>query len=447
MTRIAALRADARACLGAALAAVDPSRLVRAVLGRHAGALALGRRDPRDAAAGRPCGGHAGPVLIVGAGKAALAMARGAAGVAAHARGLVIVPHGAVGEPPPGIAVRHAAHPVPDEAGVAATRDLVARVTAAGPETVVLVLLSGGASALLVAPAEGVSLADKQAVTRALLDAGADIAELNAVRKHCSAVKGGGLARAAAGAAGCWTLALSDVVGDDPSVIASGPTVADPSTWADARAVLERRLEPAAVPSAIRSRIAAGCEGRLPDTAKPGAPEVDRVCLRVVGNNRTAVAAAAAEASRRGYDAVVCAVPISGDAAVAGRALAARLSALPRDRPVALIAGGEPAVRVVPGGQGGRAQHLALAAALALAGEPVALLAAGTDGVDGPTTAAGACVDGSTSARARTAGLDPEAALAATDSHRLLAASRDLLPGGPTGTNVADLVVAVRGAC
>jgi hydroxypyruvate reductase len=438
----AALRADALACHAAALAAVAPAALVARRLGRDGAALVL-----RDGAGG-VVGRHAGPVLLVGAGKAGLAMARAAATAAdaACVGGLVVVPHGGGGPGPGRVEVATAAHPLPDAAGVAATERLLAAVAAAGRGTLVLVVLSGGASSLLVAPAAGLALADKAEVTARLLEAGAHIAELNAVRKHCSRVKGGGLARGAAGAAAVWALLLSDVPGDDPATIGSGPTVADPTTFADAAAVLARRLRPADVPAAVRAHLARGVAGAVPETLKPGDPALARATAVVVGGNRDAVAAAAAAAAARGYATDVVAEPLGGDAARAGRALVARLRAAPRDRPVAVVAGGETTVRVRPGGRGGRSQQLALAAALALAGEPAVLLAVGTDGVDGPTDAAGACVDGATAARAAARGLDAERALAATDSYPLLAATGDLLRTGPTGTNVADLVVALRAA-
>jgi glycerate-2-kinase len=436
-------RADARASLAAALAAVEPGRRVAAGLGRNGGTLVLRAPD------GTPLARHAGRVLVVGAGKAALAMARAAAAAAgeACAGGLVVVPQGGAGTGAGPIEVACAAHPVPDRNGVAATARLLDAVGAAGRDTLVLVVLSGGASALLVAPAPGLTLADKQAVTARLLAAGADIAALNTVRRHCSRVKGGGLARAAVDAAGLWALVLSDVVGDDPATIASGPTVADPTTFADAAAVLARHLRPDDVPPAVRAHLARGRAGEATETVKPGDPVLARALTRIVGGNRDAVAAAAEAARARGYATTVVDEPVTGDAAVAGAALAARLGALPRDRAVALVAGGETTVRVVAGGRGGRSQQLALAAALVLAGGPGVLLAAGTDGIDGPTDAAGACVDGTTVTRARVRGLDPAAALAATDSHPLLAATGDLVVTGATGTNVADVVVALRRAC
>ncbi len=418
---------------------MEPGRLVAAVLGREGEALVL-----RDAA-GRMRARHAGPVLLVGAGKAALAMARAAD---AAARGLVrggvlVVPHAAVAPAADDVAVLGGGHPLPDRAGAAASARLLAAVQTAGPDVLVLAVLSGGASALLEVPAPGVALDDLRALTAALLAAGADIAALNTVRRHCSLVKGGGLARAARGAAGLWALVLSDVVGDDPAVIASGPTVADPTTFAEALAVLER-LPARSVPAAIRAHLERGAAGRAAETVKPGDPVLARTATVIVGGNRHAVEAAAAEARARGYATRVLARPFTGDAAEAGRHLAATILALPPSGGAALVGGGETTVRVVAGGRGGRCQHLALAAAVVLAGSDAVLLAAGTDGVDGPTDAAGACVDGGTVARARARGYDAAAALAATDSFPLLEATGDLVRSGPTGTNVADVVVALR---
>jgi glycerate 2-kinase len=434
----ARLRAAARACFDAALAAVDPRRLVGEVLHREGEVLRL------ETAAG--VRSHGGPVLLVAAGKAALGMAEGAADAQATT-GLVVVPHGTSGGGPASTVVLRAAHPVPDADGVRATARVLDAVRTAGPETLVLVLLGGGASSLLVAPAGIVTLGDKQAVTAALLASGADIGALNTVRKHCSRVKGGGLARAARGAAAVWTLLLSDVPGDDPATIASGPTVADATTFAEARAVVARWLAPDAVPGGIRAHLEAGAAGRVAETVKPGDPGLEHVVTHVLAGNRAALNAAAAAARRLGFEPHVVPEPLRGDAELAGRRVVAALDVAPRHRPVAVVAGGETTVRVSRGGRGGRSQHLALAAALALAGRPGVLLAAGTDGVDGPTDAAGACVDGATVARARARGLDAAAALAATDSNPVLAATGDLVRTGPTGTNVADLVVALRSAC
>jgi len=437
----ATLRADVLACHAAALEAARPGRLVTRSLDHARGTLRLRGHG------GELLAEHAGPLLVVGAGKAALAMARAAAEAAgdACAGGMVIVPHGGGGSCPGGVEVATAAHPVPDAAGEAASGRLLGLVAAADARTLVLVVLSGGGSSLLVAPAEGLALADKQDLGARLLASGADITALNVVRKHCSRVKGGGLARHAVGTAGLWTLVLSDVVGDDPATIGSGPTVGDPSTFRDAAAVLARYVAQDDVPARVRTHIERGCAGAVPETVKPGDPALARAVTVVVGGSRDVVAAAAAAASARGYATQVVPEPLTGDAARAGRALAALLRTA--RGPFALVAGGETTVRARPGGRGGRSQQLALAAAPVLEGEPCVLLAAGTDGVDGPTDAAGACIDGGTTARARALGLDPAAALVATDSHPLLDATGDLLRTGPTGTNVADLVVALRAAC
>jgi hydroxypyruvate reductase len=433
-----ALRRDARACFDAGLRAVEPGAALARALARDGDTLVL-----RDAA-GRELARHRGPVCVVGAGKAALGMARAAAARlgAAIANGLVIVPHGDVTEAPGPIRVMTGAHPVPDAAGVVASDALLAVVRAADPATLVLVLVSGGASALLAAPAEGLSLADAQAVTAALLAAGAEITALNAVRKHCSRLTGGRLAAATTSAAGCWGLVLSDVVGDDLASIGSGPTVADPTTFADALAVLARYgVTP---PAAVDAHLRRGVAGSVAESPKPGDPRLARAYTRIVGRNADAVAAAAAEARARGYAITLVREPLAGDAAAAGERLAGMVRDLPGRGAVGLVAGGETTVRAHAGGVGGRSQHLAVAAAIHLEGTAAALLAAGTDGIDGPTDAAGGCVDGGTARRARAAGLEPAEALRATDSHRLLAATDDLVVTGPTGTNVADVVVALR---
>src|SRR5262249_54207973 len=268
------LRTAARACFDAALASVDPRRLVGQGLGREGDVLRLETRDGVLS--------HRGPLLLMAVGKAALGMAHGGAEVARPDAGVVIVPHGVAGDGPPGMVVLHAAHPVPDEAGERATARVLDAVRSAGPEALVLLLLSGGAAALLVAPAGDVTLPDQPALTGALLASCAAIVALSAVRKHCSRVKGGGLARAARGAAGVWTLLLSDVVGDDPAIIASGPAAGDPTTFADARDVLERWLEPEAVPPRVRAHLDAGIAGRVAESVKPGDPVLARVATHIL---------------------------------------------------------------------------------------------------------------------------------------------------------------------
>ena len=289
------------------------------------------------------------------------------------------------------------------------------------------------------------TLRQKAATTRLLLRSGATITELNAVRKHLSRVKGGGLARAAAPAR-VVTLVLSDVVGDDLSTIASGPTVADPTTYADALAILARRRLLSRVPVAVRRHLENGRRHILAETPKPGDPVFRRAYAQVVGSTRHSVAAAEAEARRRGFATTVLTTSLEGEARDVGRELASvlRERAARARRPVCLLAGGETTVTVRGPGRGGRNQELAVAAMRGLAALPGAALLAtlATDGVDGSTGAAGGLADPSSLGRAAARGLPPpEAFLAANDSHRLLSALHDLIVTGPTGTNVADVTL------
>jgi glycerate-2-kinase len=339
------------------------------------------------------------------------------------------------------IALREAGHPVPDRRSEAAAREALQLVESARPEDVLLVLLSGGASSLLASPAPGLDLGDLARTTAALLAAGAEIGELNAVRKHLSAVAGGRLAQRAA----CHrieVLALSDVPGDRWDVIGSGPFAPDPTRFADALAVLERRGVLGAVPRAVVVHLEAGARGALPETPAPGDPQLARVRSTLLGNNLTAALAAARSAQSRGWLAPVLDGALRGEARCAGRRLAALARALRAPQPVCLVAGGETAVHVRGAGRGGRSQELALAAALELAGvSGVALLAAGTDGSDGPTDAAGAFADGGSVARGCARGREAAADLAANDSYGFFDAEGGLLRTGPTRTNVMDLAL------
>ena len=386
-------------------------------------------------------------VVVVGAGK-------GAAGLAAALErrlgaalrgGLVVVPAGGA-RPLARIALAAGGHPEPDRRSAAATRRLLAAL-ARDPDAAVLVVLTGGASSLLAAPVRGLTVADERRVTALLLASGATIGEINAVRKHLSAVKGGRLAERLRGRPAA-ALVLSDVPGDDLSVIASGPTVADPTTFADARAVLARHDLAARVPRAVRDLLARGARGRARETPKPGAAAIRACPTLLLGGNDTAAAGAAAAARRLGLAVRRLRRPLVGPTGDAARAFARRLADA-RDaatrRPVVLIAGGETTVRLGPRpGRGGRNQEFALEVARALAGVPGwALLSAGTDGIDGPTDAAGAWADGRTAARAARARRPLERALARHDAYPLLRALGDLLVTGPTGTNVADLKLAL----
>lgn len=385
---------------------------------------------------------------LVAAGKAAAAMAAAAAGVLGDAleTGVVVVPEQdrASGDSPRFRRLT-ASHPLPGPGSLAAAEAVLALACETKSDALLLVLLSGGASALLAAPSDGITLADQRDLTAALLASGADIRAINVVRRHCSRIKGGGLLRAAARAAAVWTLALSDVIGDDPASIASGPTAADPTTFADAQAALDRWVP--TPPPTIVAALAEGASGHRAETVKPGDPLLARSTYVVVGSNALAVEAMAAAAETAGYEVARAGRPLTGDATEEGVDFARRLRDAPdRGRPVALVGGGEPTVQVVPGGQGGRAQQLALAAAAVLADSRCLLLAAGTDGIDGPTDAAGGWVDGATIAEAARLGVDVAGALAATNAHPALARLGALVRTGATGTNVADVVVGLR-AC
>lgn len=387
-------------------------------------------------------GGAGGRVAVLAVGKAAFGMATAAADVCAdriRTSEVLVVTHDEAERRGHFKALR-SGHPLPDERGLAAARLIERRAAELGAGDVALVLISGGASALLPAPAPGVLLEDKLETTRQLLRNGATIHELNAVRKHVSTTKGGGLLRQLRPAR-VVTLALSDVIDDDPSVIGSGPTAPDPSTFEDARAALSRCGVLETCPARVGARLKAGVRGELDETPKPGDPIFDGAIYRIVGGNRTSVRAMAAVC---GAEVEVEPEPLEGEAREVGARLARRLAASSAH---ACVAGGETTVTVRGSGRGGRNQELALAFALEAAKGPLAnrsdwvFLAAGTDGRDGPTDAAGAIVDAVTVTRIRTAGVDPVAAMEENDAYHALDAAGALLRTGATGTNVADVVV------
>lgn len=335
-------------------------------------------------------------------------------------------------------------HPAPNEGSVAAGRAALGAASEAGPDDVLLVLLSGGASALLALPAGPLTLVDKQQTTARLLKAGADIHALNTVRKHLSGIKGGRLAAASAGRTIC--LAISDVVGDDPSVIGSGPTVGDATTMRDALQVLDRYGGRSVYPSPVVALLERGVATGAHESPKPGSASLSRVETRVIAGRMDALRGARAEAAARGYEVHVYEEPVVGEARVAALAHLGRVLELAAKRPgrTCVLSAGETTVTVTGAGRGGRNQEFALACAPALANlpRPTVVLSAGTDGIDGPTDAAGAVVDTSTMARAALAGLDlPAAFLARNDAYRYFASLGDLLLTGPTGTNVGDVQV------
>ncbi len=341
------------------------------------------------------------------------------------------------------VVLAEAGHPVPDSRGVHAASHLLELASGAAAADLVIFLVSGGGSALTPAPAPPVTLAEKQAVTRSLLGAGAAIGEINAVRKHLSSFKGGQLARAAAPAL-VVTLVLSDVIGDPLDVIASGPTAPDPTTFGDALEVLSARGLLAEAPLSVRQRLQAGARGEILETPKPGDPIFGRVGHVIIGNNQLVVNAAVERARSLGYRPELLTRELRGEARHVAGALIEHTRAL--EPPACVIAAGETTVTVRGGGRGGRCQEFALAAALAIDGDQsLTVLAAGTDGTDGPTDATGAVVDGSTVARSRRAGLDVQAALDDNDAYRVLRATGELIVTGPTNTNLLDLYLVVRG--
>lgn len=409
-------RAFLRSLFDAAVAAADPALVVPA---------ALPSRPPQ------------GRTVVVGAGKAAAAMAL-AVDTAwdAPLEGVVVTRYGH-GLPCPRLEVVEAGHPLPDDQGAAAARRILALAEGLGPDDLLICLWSGGGSALLSLPDPAVGLAGKRALTQALLRCGASIAELNTVRKHLSAIKGGRLAAAAAPAA-VLSLCLSDVPGDDPAVIASGPTVPDPTTAAEALGILARYgiSEPAAA-------LAPLVQGRR-ETPKPGDPVFARAEVRVIATPREALEAAARRAQAAGVVPLILGDALEGEAREIARALAPMAASAarhgdPAPPPCVLLSGGELTVTLLGDGRGGPNAEFALALAQALDGNPhVWALACDTDGIDGSEDNAGALVTPDTLARARRLGLSPRAHLADNDAYGFFAALGDLVVTGPTLTNVND---------
>lgn len=443
-------RANLLQIFAAAVAAADPRRVMaRALEGRVEG----GAQVPSaiDRAAG---------IRLIAVGKAAQGMAAeavGRFGERLHG-GVVIAPNDAAGgrdrslvqpwspDYPSTLRLMHGAHPLPDASSEAAGRAALAIANGARPGELLLVALSGGASAMMAAPAAGITLADKIAVTATLMRAGAGIRELNVARKHLSAIKGGGLLRAVKRDVPVIVAILSDVPGNDLGTIGSGPLAADGSTFADATGVLKRRRVWGKIPESVRDRLERGAAGEFPETVKPNDPVLARVTNLIAGDNRLALEAAVFAAASLGYR-VERRRELTGEANDAGRELARYLAALPESAPIAVITGGETVVTVRGGGRGGRSQQAALATALELdriaRNRRILVIFAGTDGIDGPTDAAGAIISPSTVARAAEGGFDVQAILAGNDCHPLFAGLGDLVITGATGTNVADIMVAL----
>jgi len=431
------LRRDARTIFDAGLRAVDPAELVKRELRRPRDMLEVAGRH-YDLAKYRR-------LYVVGAGKASARMASAVEDIADGSLhgGIVIVKYGH-SVPLNKIKVIAAGHPVPDEAGANATREIIAALSQAKKDDLILCLLSGGGSALLSYPADNLSLEDKQAMTRLLLGCGAKIQEINAIRKHLSRVKGGRLAQLASPAT-IVSLILSDVVGDHIESIASGPTAPDGTTFSDCWRIIERYGLIGQIPTTVRDFLEQGMQGKIAETPKPGDRLFEKVQNVIVGNNRTALLAAEHQAEALGYHTLILSSFIEGEAREAAlfhSAIAKEIISTdnPVSRPACVISGGETTVTIRSDGRGGRNQEFALAAAVEIDGtEGVAILSGGTDGTDGPTDAAGGIVDGTTIKRAKNRGLEANYYLNRNDSYRFLQAAGDLLVTGPTFTNVMDL--------
>ncbi|MGE5138915.1 MAG: glycerate kinase type-2 family protein [Rudaea sp.] len=432
------MRADALRIYRAGLAAADPRAAVLRSLRVEGNQLRAGRAA-HDLSRGR--------VVVVGAGKAGAPMAAAVEEVLGDriAAGSVTVKYGHSG-PTNKIRIEEAGHPLPDESGLRATADSLRLLEGLSEDDLVLCLISGGGSALFELLVPGVTLNDLRGLTTSLLRSGANIGEINTLRKHISQVKGGQLARAAAPAQ-VISLILSDVFGSPLDVIASGPTAPDTSRFADAWAIVEKYGLQHSLPRSILDHLEKGVRGEIPDTPKPGDPLFDHVTNIVIADNTVACHAAERAARELGYAVTLLSTDVEGEAREVGADLAGRArerSASAGPPPACLIAGGEPTVTIRGEGKGGRSQELALAATFGLAGlDRAVLLAAGTDGTDGPTDAAGAIVDGTTLRRAEMLGLDARVALEANDSYHFFEALGDLVITGPTNTNVNDLMIAL----
>ena len=411
-----------------AVAAVDPARSVRDRFDLDGTRLSCGEFEYDLAGGGR--------IVVLAFGKAAPAMVSGLAEVLGADRlaGIAVGVASAVCPLP----VVVGGHPEPNTASVGGGRRVLQLASNAGPDDLVVCLVSGGGSALLEVPAGSLSVDDLAATTRLLLRSGADIEAVNTVRKHLSVVKGGRLA-AAASRARLLTLILSDVVGDPLDAIASGPTVPDPTTYGDALEVIERFHLLDRIPPAVLHHLSAGLSGEIPETPTEPHP---RSAVRVIGSGSIAAEAAVAASNRRGLRAEIVTTMLEGEA----REAALDAIAIRRPGVDVLVFAGETTVTVTGDGIGGRNQEAALAAAIAIEGTGTTFLAAGTDGIDGPTEAAGAIVEGTTTRRGAALGLDAHADLARNDANRYLGAVGDLIITGPTGTNVADLWLVHHGS-
>lgn len=437
INRITGLRGVAEAAFNDALLAADPEEAVHRHFRLREGVLRVGDVDYFL--------GRFQRIFLVGAGKASVRMAAAVEHILGPRleAGLVISPRGAGGRLK-GVLVREAGHPLPDPDGIRAAEEMIELVEPLSERDLVVCVLSGGGSALLSAPVDGIDVSDLQRLTKLMLGSGLTIHDINTVRKHLSRIKGGRLAERIHPAT-CINLILSDVVGDNIDVVASGPTAPDPTTFAEAAAALSRAGIWDQAPARVREVLEAGKAGKMPETPKPGSEVFKRVHHQVVGSNRLSLIACEQKAHRMGMNTMLLSSSVSGESREIAHFYAAlareiRSSHQPIKPPCCLIAGGETTVTLRGEGQGGRCQELALAVALELAEVPgTVFLAAGTDGVDGLSDAAGAFADSGTLERARGKGLNPWRSLRENDSYTFFKSMGDLVTTGPTGTNVMDI--------
>ncbi len=386
-------------------------------------------------------------VFVVGGGKAGAAMAAGLEKILDDriSDGIISVKYGHLAKLNR-IKLVEAGHPVPDSNGEKAAQAILGLAESATADDLVICLISGGGSALMPLPGRGLNLADKQKTTGVMLSCGATIHEINTIRKHLSNIKGGMLARAASPAT-LVSLILSDVVGDDLDVIASGPCVADSSTYADCMAIITGYGIEGDLPETVVSHLKSGRSGQIPETPKAGDPAFEQTCNLIIGRNMDAVNAAKSAAENLGYPTLVLSSMIQGetrDVACVHGAIAreALKTGNPMAPPLCILSGGETTVTIKGKGLGGRNQEFALAAAMDIAGyKTITILSGGTDGTDGPTDAAGAVADGTTVARAAALGMNPHQYLADNDAYHFFEGLGDLIKTGPTNTNVMDVRV------
>lgn len=431
------LRKDAEAIFLSGVKAVDPIEAI----GRH-----VKRQDEILKVGGKNYNlKHFSRVIVVGAGKASAAMAQPLEELLGDRlkEGLVQVKYGH-SLPLRKIRIVEAGHPVPDKSGIEGAHQIVQLVKSATKKDLLIFLISGGGSALLPSPVEGLTMEDEQRTTQILLESGANIHEINAIRKHISQVKGGRLARLAYPAT-LVSLVLSDVIGDSLDSIASGPTVPDSSTFGDCVHILEKYRIESQLPSAVREHLEKGIRGEVEETPKTDDPAFMRTQNMIIGSNILALKAAKSKADELGYNSLILSTFIEGETREVARVHAAIAKEilkrdLPIRRPACIISGGETTVTIWGKGLGGRNQEFVLAVAIEVDGlEDVVILSGGTDGTDGPTDAAGAVADGLTVKRAKSMGLDPKRYLRENDSYHFFQTLGDLLITGPTFTNVMDL--------